>query len=97
LKRIAAGRPYATSPVVAMPFDGTCTIPGDLDLAKARAYLEVDDLTPEAAASVTVNGRSAGGFIGKPLRLNVTRFLKPGPNTIRLDPFAPKSARLVIY
>jgi len=97
LKRMAAGRPYATSPVEAMPFNGTCTIPGDLDLAKARVYLEVDVLTPEAAASVTVNGRSVGGFIGKPLRLNVTRFLKSGPNTIRLDPFAPKSARLVIY
>ena len=97
LKRMAAGRPYATSPVEANPFNGTCTIPADLDLAKARVYLEVDDLTPEAAASVTVNGRYAGGFIGKPLRLNVTRFLKPGPNTIRLDAFAPRSARLVIY
>jgi len=95
--RAAAGRHVNTSPVKANPFDGTCTIPVDLDLAKARVYLEVDDLAPEAAASVNVNGRFAGGFIGKPLRLNVTSFLKSGPNTIRLDPFAPKSARLVVY
>ncbi len=57
----------------------------------------MDELTPEAAASVTVNGAFAGGFIGKPLRLDVTRFLKPGSNTIRMEPFAPKSARLVVY
>jgi hypothetical protein len=95
--RDAAGRHVNTSPVKANPFDGTCTIPADIDLAKSRVYLEVDDLTPEAAASVSVNGRFAGGFIGKPLRLDVTRFLRPGPNTIRLAPFAPKSARLVVY
>ena len=95
--RQAAGRHVTTSPVKANPFDGSATIPADLDLTKARVYLEVDGLTPEAAASVTVNGRFAGGFIGKPLRLNVTRLLKPGSNTIRLEPFAPKSARLVVY
>ena len=95
--RDAAGRHDNTSPVKANPFDGTCTIPADLDLTKLRVYLEVNDLTPEAAASVSVNGRFAGGFIGKPLRLDVTRFLKQGPNTIRLDPIAPKSARLVVY
>ena len=95
--RNAAGKHVNTSPVKANPFDATCSIPTDLDLATARVYLEVDDLTPEAAASVTVNGRFAGGFIGKPLRLNVTRFLKSGSNTIHLDPFAPKSARLVVY
>jgi hypothetical protein len=94
--RDAAGRHVTRSPAKANPFDGTCTIPADLNLAKARVYLEVDDLVPEAAARVTVNGRFAGGFIGKPLRLNVTRVLKAGPNTIRLDPFAPKSARLVV-
>ena len=95
--RNAAGKPINASPVKANPFDGSCTVPADLDLTKSRVYLEVDELAPEAAASVTVNGRFAGGFIGKPLRLDVTRCLKPGSNTIRLDPFAPKSARLVVY
>ncbi len=95
--READGRQVNTSPVKANPFDGSCTIPADIDLTKSLVYLEIDELTPEAAASVTVNGRFAGGFIGKPLRLEVTRFLKPGSNTIYLNPFAPKSARLVVY
>ncbi len=97
LVRTAAGRHYNASPVEANPFNGSCEIPANLDLTKSRVYLEVDDLTPEAAASVSVNGQFAGGFIGKPLRLDVTPLLKPGTNTIRLDPFAPKSARLVVY
>ena len=95
--RNAAGRHVNTSPVQANPFDGSCVIPADLDLTKSRVYLEVDELAPEAAASVTVNGRFAGGFIGKPLRLEVTRLLRTGSNTIHLDPFAPNSARLVVY
>ena len=95
--RAAAGRHAIVSPVTANPFDGTCEIPADLDLAKSRVFLEMDDLTPEAAASITVNGQFAGGFIGKPFRLDVTRLLKPGSNAFRVEPFAPKSARLVIY
>jgi hypothetical protein len=95
--RDAAGRHYNASPVEANPFNGSCEIPANLDLTKSRVYLEVDNLTPEAAASVSVNSQFAGGFIGKPLRLDVTPLLKLGTNTIRLDPFAPKSARLLVY
>ena len=56
----------------------------------------MDDLSPEAAARVTVNGQDAGGFIGRPLRLDVTRLIKHGSNTILIEPFAPHSARLVV-
>jgi len=97
LSRLAAGRSYTASPVAADPFEATCTVPVDLDLTKSRIYLEVDGLTPEEAASITVNGTHAGGFIGKPFRLDVTKHLKTGPNTIRMEPFSPKSARLVAY
>ena len=45
---------------------------------------------------ITINGEDAGGFIGKPLRLEATRHLKPGPNTIRIEPFAPQSLRLIV-
>jgi hypothetical protein len=93
----SGGKHFAASPVTADPFTGTCEIPADLDLATSRVFLEVDDLAPEAAASVRVNDQPAGGFIGRPLRLNVTRFLKPGTNKIRLDPFSTNSARLVVY
>jgi len=97
LNRIAAGRHHTASPVEANPFDGDCTVPADIDLAGSRIYLELDELSPEAAARITVNGTHAGGFIGKPFRLDVTKHLKAGPNAIKIEPFAPKTARLVIY
>lgn len=97
LNRIAAGRHYTASPVVANPFTGTATIPADCDLAASRVYLEVDELTPEAAANVSVNGKYAGGFIGKPFRLEVTKYVKPGANSISIAPFSPKTARLAVY
>jgi hypothetical protein len=97
LNRIAAGRHYTASPVVANPFQGTCSVPAEVDLASSRVYLELDGLAPEAAASITVNGSYAGGVIGKPFRLDVTKHLKSGDNAFGIAPFAPKSARLAIY
>jgi hypothetical protein len=97
LSQIAAGRPYTASPVEGDPFDGTCNIPADLDLKRFRVCLELNGLAPEAAASVLVQGKFAGGFIGKPFRLDITKHLKPGTNEIRILPFAPKSARLAVY
>ena len=84
------------SPVRADPFNGHAEIPGDLDLARCRVDLELDSLAPEEAARVTINGKDAGGFIGRPLRLDVTRLLRPATNTVGIEPFAPKSARLLI-
>ncbi len=86
------------SPIAAAdPFVGRCELPADLDLAKSRVFLVLDALTPEEAARVTVNDAYAGGFIGKPFRLDVTAHLKKGANTIRIEPFAPKSAHLAVY
>jgi hypothetical protein len=45
---------------------------------------------------VTVNDQYAGGFIGKPFRLDVTKYLKLGAKQIAIEPFAPKSARLAV-
>jgi hypothetical protein len=36
-------------------------------------------------------------MIGGPYRLNVTKHLKQGKNAFRIEPVAPKSARLVVY
>jgi hypothetical protein len=86
------------SPVAAAdPFVGRCELPADVDLAKSRVFLVMDALAPEEAARVTVNGTYAGGLIGKPLRLQVTPLLKQGANTIRIEPFAPKTAHLAVY
>lgn len=91
------GGPVATSPVTSDPFYGHCDLPADVDLTKSRVYLENSAPTPEAAASITVNGKPAGGFIGKPCRVEVTKLLKPGRNDFVLVPFAPKDVRLVVY
>ena len=91
-------QPFTASPVrAATPYDGVCELPAAVDLAKSRVYLEVAALAPEQAARVTVNGRDAGGFIGAPLRLDVTRFLTAGHNTLRLEPFAPSAVKLAVY
>ncbi len=84
------------SPVAGNPFEGTCDIPADLDLGTARIVLEMEGITPEEAARITINGEDASGFIGKPLRLEVTPHLKPGTNAIRIEPFAPKNVRLAV-
>jgi hypothetical protein len=85
------------SPVKANPFSGKAEIPADLDLKKNRVYLVCDNIFPEAAARVTVNGMYAGGFIERPLRLELSRFLKPGNNTIRIEPFAPRKLDLEVF
>ena len=88
--------PVTRSPVRSNIFQGCCQIPSSVDLATARIYLEVDELAPEPAASIRVNGQYAGGFIGRPFRLEVTKHFKPGVNSIGIAPFAPKTARLIV-
>ena len=84
------------SPVKADPFVGHVEIPSDLDLSRARLVLELEGLAPEEAARVTVNGQYAGGFIGRPLRLDLSSSLKPGGNSVRIEPFAPRTARVAV-
>jgi len=84
------------SPVAANPFSGTCSVPDSVDLDTARVFLEMGDIMPEEAARVTVNGQYAGGFIGRPFRLDVTRHLRHGTNTVKIEPFAPKSVKMIV-
>jgi len=63
---------------------------------RSRVYLEMDELAPEVAARVSVNGQDAGGFIGAPLRLLVT----PASNRPKRDShraLCPPAARLTVY
>ncbi len=85
-----------TLPPVRMadPFDGMVTVP-EAWLGTGRVHVAVGAMSPEEGARITVNGVYAGGFIGKPYRLDVTDFLKPGENDIRVEPFAPESVALV--
>jgi hypothetical protein len=52
---------------------------------------------PDDSAAVRINGAYAGGVIGRPARLDVTRYLKAGENTVLIEPLSPKSARIVGY
>jgi hypothetical protein len=97
MKRLAAGRPYTVLPLEADPFTGVCAIPAEVNLASSRVYLELDSIAPEEAATITINGKAAGGFIGRPFRLEVTKWLTPGDNRIGISPFAPKTAKLRIF
>jgi len=92
-----SGRQLTLSPVKADPFYGHCEVPATVDLAKSRMYLEMSDLAPEAAARITVNDQYAGGLIGKPFRLDVTKQVRSGRNSVRIEPFAPHTAQLVCY
>ena len=51
----------------------------------------------EGRAAVKVNGQSAGGVIGRPCKLDITRFVKTGENAVSIEPLAPKSARIMFY
>jgi len=82
-------------PVPADPFNGRVTLAA---LTAGKRYvLEMKSLGPEEAARVMVNGQDAGGFIGRPLRLDVTRWLRAGENTVRIEPFAPQEPGLRVY
>ena len=90
------GGQVTLSPAKADPFLGVCEIPPHIDIQQQQISLLLDSIKPEKAARVTVNGVYAGGFINGPLRLNITRYLKTGTNSIQIEPFAPAKARLFI-
>ena len=97
LPPLDAQRAKTLSPVAkADPFRSHFTLPVGVDTAKCRVYLEMNEL-PERSAAVTVNNAHAGGVIGQPFRLDITRQIRAGENTIVIEPLAPKSARIAIY
>ena len=61
-----------------------------------RVYFACDDVEGEKSAAVTVNGAYAGGFIGKPYRLDITKAVETGANTLETKPFRLKNPRIVI-
>ena len=64
--------------------------------AGARVFFVCDGTEGESSAAVTVNGAFAGGFIGAPYRLDVTRAVQAGANTLETKPFRLKNPRIVI-
>ncbi|MBP5510791.1 MAG: hypothetical protein J6Z49_07740, partial [Kiritimatiellae bacterium] len=82
--------PFAESVATELAFTLSALQPG------ARVYLACDDVEGEKSAAVTVNGAFAGGFIGAPYRLDITKSVKSGANTLETKPFRLKNPRIVI-
>ena len=87
------------SPCVGVAFQGEVVVPEGSLQPGQRAYLvcEMADRTAEDAAAVRVNGVYAGGFIGKPYRVELTGCLKGGRNTLRIEPFPVAQVRVEVY
>ena len=85
------------SPVASNPFVGRFSLPADWLADDLRVCVEADELAPEGAAAVTLNGHEVGGFIGKPYRLDITARVQPGENRLVLKPFAPRRVNIVVY
>ena len=85
-----------TSPVKANPFRGCFTLPTALPEHRTRVCVEAEQIEPEGAASVRVNGRYVGGFIGRPYRLDISAQAQPGENRIEIEPFAPSKLWIVL-
>ena len=82
--------PFAKSVATELAFTLPELKPGE------RVYLACDDVDGEKSAAVTVNGAFAGGFIGKPYRLDITKSVKAGANTLETKPFRLKNPRIVV-
>ena len=82
--------PFAESVATELAFTLPELKPGE------RVYLACDDVEGEKSAAITVNGAYAGGFIGAPYRLDVTKSVKPGANTLETKPFRLQNPRIVI-
>ena len=82
--------PFSESVATELAFTLPALKPG------VRVYLACDDVEGERSAAVTVNGAFAGGFIGKPYRLDVTKSVRVGANTLEAKPFRLKNPRIVL-
>ena len=82
--------PFNESVATSLSFKLSALQPGE------RVYFICDGTEGESSAAVTVNGAFAGGFIGAPYRLNITRAVKAGANALEAKPFRLKNPRVVI-
>ena len=82
--------PFAEGVATELAFTLPALQPGE------RVYLACDDVEGEKSAAVTVNGAFAGGFIGRPYRLDVTKSVKAGANTLGAKPFRLKNPHIVV-
>ncbi len=61
-----------------------------------RVYFVCEGTSGEDSAAIEVNGAYSGGFIGVPHRLEITKSVKEGLNTLRTKPFHIKSPGVIV-
>ena len=92
--------PFAESVATALSFTLPSTVGravlGEPTNPGERVYFVCDGTEGESSAAVTVNGAFAGGFIGAPYRLDITKFVKSGANMLETKPFRLKTPRIVV-
>jgi hypothetical protein len=92
-----SGRSLTLSPIQrATPYAGHFVLDSSFKAGTERLMLAVEGVGPETAARVTVNGKYAGGFIERPETVDLTEYVKPGRNDIRIEPFMPKSVKVFV-
>ena len=89
-KHHKAVSPLSESVETVLSFDVPEIKPGQ------RVCLVCEGVEGEQSAEIRVNGAFAGGFIGRPYRLDVTKSVKAGANTLALRPFRVKTPRLIV-
>jgi hypothetical protein len=89
------GRLGTTAIRQADPFEGMFTLPEGIDQAQSRICIEMEGVYE--GARLTVNGSYAGGVIGAPYRIDITKHLKPGENTLLVEPYAPEKVWVSAY
>ncbi len=82
--------PFKESVATSLSFTLPTLKPGE------RVYFICDGTEGENSAAVAVNGAYAGGFIGAPYRLDITRVVKAGANVLEGKPFRLKNPRIMI-
>jgi hypothetical protein len=92
-----SGRSVTLSPIQrATPYAGHFVLDASFKAGAERLMLAVQGVGPEVAARVTVNGKYAGGFIERPETVDLTPYIKPGQNDIRIEPFMPKVVQIFV-
>ncbi len=92
------GQQLTLSPVnMADPYTGEFELSKKYPGKNYRVVLAMDDIQPETAARITVNGKYAGGCIGKLLYKDISDYVQAGNNTVCIEPFSPGSVKILIF
>ncbi len=89
------GRIQKRQTAPAAPFDGAWDWTEAPPEGNRRVLMFMEGV--REGARVTINGQDAGGCIGAPHMLDVTRHVRQGANTVHIEPYAPERVTVAVY